>query len=65
MSEEPKRLVEVRLIVLVTVDLRHPELIEALKRQTPEASVAEVVANEVQANLDSVSYVAASVVSRL
>ena len=53
-----KRTVEVRLLVIVVVDLSDPQLTDALQalRRQP-SSVSEVVGQEVLSNLESVSYV--------
>ena len=58
------RLFEVRLLVVVTVDVTNPELIEMLQTQHP-SSVADVVASEVRSNLESVPYVGAAIVTAL
>jgi hypothetical protein len=61
-----KRTVEVRLLVIVFVDLSDPELTEALKAETRQpSSIAEVVGQEVVSNLESVSYVDTAIVSQL
>jgi len=65
MSEEPKRLIEIRLIAMVVVDVRHPDLINALQHQHVSPSITDVVAAEVSSNLESVSYVASALVCRL
>lgn len=66
MGSGPKRIVEVRLLVIVLVDLADPTLIEALaaSRHTPP-SLATIVSSEVTSNLESVSYVDAVIVSQL
>lgn len=66
MPELPKRLFEVRLLVVVTIDMTDPALAEAVKTHPHQpSSVAEIVAEEVVSNLDSVSYVDAAIVSYL
>ena len=64
MSSDQKRIVEVRMIVIVLVDLTEPSLTEALAASGSQpSSLAEVVASEVVSNLESVSYVEGSVLS--
>ena len=66
MSSDRKRIVEVRMIVIVTVDVTAPSLIEALAASGKNpSSLAEVVSSEVVSNLESVSYVEAVIVSQL
>ena len=66
MSSERKRIVEVRLIVIVRVDVTEPSLTEALAASSRQpSSLAEVVSSEVVSNLESVSYVESVVVSQL
>ena len=66
MPNDRKRCVEVRLIVIVVVDVTAPSLIETLAASGKNpSSVAEVVASEVVSNLESVSYVEAAIVSQL
>ena len=66
MSSDHKRIVEVRLIVIVRVDVTEPSLTEALaaSRRQP-SSLAEVVSSEVVSNLESVSYVESVTVGQL
>lgn len=64
MPQESKRIIEVRLIVLVSVDVTHPEFIEAIAASGGE-SVSGIVAAEVVSNLESVSYVEAVTTSEL
>ena len=66
MRNHRKRIVEVRLIVIVLVDVTEPSLAEALAAsdKTP-SSLADVVSSEVLSNLESVSYVESVIVSRL
>jgi hypothetical protein len=56
MNKPQKRIEQVRLIVVVLVDLTHPEFIETLAASGGKP-VAEVVSSEVVSNLESVSYV--------
>lgn len=56
MPKERKRVVEIRLIVLVAVDVSHSEFVDAL-RADGSPIAASVVASEVSANLQSVHYV--------
>jgi len=66
MSSDRKRIIEVRLIVIVLVDVTEPSFIEALTASgSNPSSVAEVVSSEVVSNLESVSYVESVVVSHL
>lgn len=66
MSSERKRIVEVRLIVIVRVDVREPSLTEALAASGSQpSSLAEVVSSEVVSNLESVSYVESVIVGQL
>jgi hypothetical protein len=66
MSSEQPRIVEVRVMVLVLVNVTEPGFTEArtaLRRSF--AHVAEVVASEVVSNLESVPYVESVIVSQL
>ncbi len=66
MSSDRNRIIEVRLIVIVMVDVTDPSLIEALAASGKNpSSLAEVVSSEVVSNLESVSYVEAAIVSHL
>ncbi len=66
MSSDRKRTVEVRMIVIVLVDLTEPSFIEALAASGSQpSSVAEVVSSEVVSNLESVSYIESVIVSHL
>lgn len=66
MSNDRKRIIEVRMIVIVLVDVTEPSLIEALAASgSNPSSVAEVVSSEVVSNLESVSYVETVIVSQL
>ena len=66
MSSDRKRIVEVRLIVIVRVDLTEPSLTDALAASSRQpSSLAEVVSSEVVSNLESVSYVESVVVGQL
>ena len=66
MSSDPKRIVEVRMIVIVVVDVTEPSFIEALAASgSNPSSVAQVVSSEVVSNLESVSYVESAIVSQL
>ena len=59
-----KRIVEVRLIVIVLIDITNPEFVENLAASRCE-HVADVVSSEIVSNLESVSYVESVVASRL
>lgn len=66
MSSDRKRIVEVRMIVIVLVDVTEPSFIEALAASGSNPSaVADVVSSEVVSNLESVSYVESVIVSHL
>jgi hypothetical protein len=66
MSSDRKRIVEVRLIVMVLVDLTESSLTEALAALGGHSSsLADVVSSEVVSNLESVSYVESVIVSQL
>ena len=66
MSSDRKRIVEVRLIVIVRVDLTEPSLTDALAASSRQpSSLAEVVSSEVVSNLESVSYVESVTVGQL
>ncbi len=66
MNRDRKRIVEVRLIVIVLVDITEPSLTEALAASGGKSpSLAAVVSSEVVSNLESVSYVESVIVSPL
>ena len=66
MSHDRKRIVEVRMIVIVFVDVTDPSLADALAASDNNpSSLADVVSSEVLSNLESVSYVESVIVSRL
>jgi hypothetical protein len=62
---QPKRTVEVRMLVIAIIDLADHALAEALKATKQPSSVSDVVSAEVVSNLESVSYVDAAIVSLL
>jgi hypothetical protein len=63
MSSDRKRIVEVRMMVIVFVDLTKPGLTEALAAaQRQPSSIAHVISAEVASNLESVSYVESVIV---
>ena len=63
---QPKRHIEVRMLVIAIIDLTDPELADALKAEHRQpSSVAELVAAEVVSNLESVSYIDTAIVSHL
>ncbi len=66
MGSDRKRFVEVRMIVIVVVDVTEPSLTEALAAfgKNP-SSVADVVSSEVVSDLESVSYIESVIVSHL
>lgn len=64
MSPDPKRVIEVRLILIVLVDVTNPDLIAALTASGGKP-VAEVVSSEVVSNLESVPYVESVIASKL
>src|SRR5438128_364670 len=58
--------VEVRMIVIVSVDVTEPGFVEALAASgSNPTSVTHVVSSEVMSNLESVSYVESVIVSAL
>ncbi len=66
MSNDRKRIVEVRMIVIVLVDVTEPSFMEALAASgNNPSSVATVVSSEVVSNLESVSYIESVIVSHL
>lgn len=65
MAEEPKRLVEVRLIAYVIVDLRHPDLQRAITDTCAASSVTHVVAAQLSQYLESLPFITAAMVCRL
>ena len=66
MTNDGKRTIEVRLIVIVVVNVAAPALADLLIRSTKNpSSVAEIVSSEVVSNLESVEYVEAVIVSQL
>jgi hypothetical protein len=66
MADPKARRLEIRLLVIVTVDLTSDELIDALKHEHRQpSSVAEVVGAEVISNLESVPYVDVAIASVL
>ena len=60
-----KRTAEVRLLVIVFVDLKNPELTDVLKPNRQPSSIREVVGQEVLSNLESVTYVDTAIVSEV
>ena len=63
---QPKRTLEVRMLVIAIVDLTDGALAEALKAETRQPStVAHLVASEVVSNLESVPYIDTAIVSHL
>ena len=66
MPHTKSRFVEVRLLVIVTIDINSDDLSDALKRENRQpSSLAEVVGNEVVSNLESVPYVEVAITSLL
>lgn len=65
MTNDLKRSVVVRLIVIVTVDVTDEEFLEFLAAAGKSTSVAEVVSSEIASNLESIRYLEAVAVSRL
>jgi hypothetical protein len=59
------RIVEVRMILIVLVDITDPEFIETLAQAKSPSSVHHVVASEVVSNLESVAYVDSVIASSL
>ena len=66
MDKNRKRMFEIRLIVIVLVDVTEPSLTEALTASGSQpSSLADLVSSEVVSNLESVSYVESVIVSQL
>ena len=66
MSSDRTRIIEVRMIVIVFVDVTEPSFMEALAASDNNpSSVPQVVASEVVSNLESVAYVQSVIVSQL
>lgn len=66
MLQRSSRLIEVRLLVLVTIDLSSDELSEALKHEHRQpSSVAEVIGAEIVSNLESVPYVEVAIANAI
>jgi hypothetical protein len=65
MPSERKRIVEVRMIVNVLVDLSAAILIEVLAASGQPSSVADVVSFEVASHLEAVPCVEAAIVNQL
>ena len=66
MTNDGTRTVDIRLIVIVAVDVAAPalaDIVEQSGRNPP--SVADIVSSEVLSNLESVRYVEAVTVSQL
>ena len=66
MRSDQKRIIEVRMLVIVALNLHDPGLTDAIAalKKNP-SSLAELVSSEVVSNLESVSYVEAVIVSHL
>jgi hypothetical protein len=66
MDAAPKRLAEVRLLVVVTVEFSHEEFIGMVRdRAVKSLSVTEIVAAELVSNLESLAYIGAVVTVEL
>jgi hypothetical protein len=66
LNSDRKRIFEIRLIVIVLVDVTEPSLTEALAASGRQpSSLADLVSSEVVSNLESVSYVESVIVSQL
>lgn len=66
MNSDRKRIFEIRLIVIVLVDVTDPSLTDALAASGSQpSSLADLVSSEVVSNLESVSYVESVIVSPL
>jgi hypothetical protein len=66
MSEEVPRIIEVRLFVVVMVNLSSPGLADALAESgNNPMPLAKIVGSEIVSNLESVSYVECAFVSPL
>jgi hypothetical protein len=57
MSASPQRIIEVRLIVIVQVDTAAHGLARALAASGANLNVAQVMAGQIQATLESLPYV--------
>ena len=64
MTDAP-RIFEVRLIVIVLVNVTNPEFSDALRKRATPSSVAGVVSSEIVSNLESVPYIESVVTSEL
>jgi len=65
-SGDGKRVIEIRMIMIVLVNVTESGFIEALAVSTSNpTSVTQVVSSEVISNLESVSYVESVIVSAL
>jgi hypothetical protein len=62
---QEKRIVEIRLIVIVCVNVRNAELLDRIGSAIRPSSVRDIVSSEVTSNLESVPYVEAVIVSQL
>ena len=63
---DSKRIMEVRMVVIVLVDVTEPGFTDARTALGKAfSSVAEVVSSEVVSNLESISYVESVIVSAL
>ena len=59
-----KRIVEVRLIVIVLIDITNHEFTDTLAA-SGSTHIREVIASEIVSNLESVAYVESVIVSQL
>jgi hypothetical protein len=64
MKTDRPRTVEVRLIVIVDVDVTHDELVHAVK-DADGKRVSDLVSSEIVSNLKSVPYVQSAIASPL
>jgi hypothetical protein len=66
MAGEPKRHVEVRLLVVAVVEVTNSDLIDVLAAQPSQpSSIPNIVAQEIVSNLESIPYVDTVIVSHL
>jgi hypothetical protein len=65
MTAEPERIVEVRLILIVLVDVTDSEFVDPSARAKPMSSAQQFVASEVVSNLESLAYVRSVIATSL
>ena len=66
MNTDRQRIVEIRLIVIVLIDVTEPTFTEALRVSGRSSSLlSEVVSSEIVSNLESLAYVESVIVTQL